>query len=138
MSESNGENPGLVDSLKRVARTAAAIAQNRLELLLVELQEERSRLFDLLLLAATGIVFGLMTLIVLTFTIVVMFWDGHRIAVLAGLGVTYLAGATLAFRRFSLRLRDEEAFSGTLAELKKDRAWLERESESAFDSASRP
>ena len=138
MSESNEASPGLVDSLKRVARTVAAISQNRLELLLVELQEERSRLFDLLLLAAMGIVCGLMTLIVLTFTIVVMFWDGHRIAVLGALGVSYLTGATLAFRRFSLRLRDEEAFSGTLAELKKDRAWLERESESAIDSASRP
>ena len=138
MSETHGENPGLVDSLNRLARTVTAVAHNRLELLLVELQEERSRVFDLLLLAATGIVCSLMTLIVLTFAIVVMFWDGYRIAVLAVLGLVYLAGAAMAFRRFNTRLRDEEAFSGTLAELKKDRVWLERESESAFDSASRP
>jgi uncharacterized membrane protein YqjE len=138
MSETNGDEPGLIDSLKRVARTAAAITQNRLELLLVELQEERSRLMDMLLLAAAGIVCGLMTLIVATFTLVVVFWDGNRFGVLAALGIAYLAGAILAFWKLNLRLKGWETFSATLSEIKKDRAWLERESETACDSASRP
>ena len=41
---------GVFASLRRLLKTVVAIAQNRLELLLVEMQEERWRFFDALLL----------------------------------------------------------------------------------------
>ncbi len=137
MSETNAEQPGLIHSLKRLSHTVAAVAQNRIELLLVELQEERSRLVGMLILAAAGAVCGLMALIVLTFTLVLVSGDQSRIAVLVGLGSAYLAGAGLAFWKLNTQLKSWEAFSATLAELRKDRAWLEEQSDSACDSASR-
>jgi uncharacterized membrane protein YqjE len=138
MSEDDEGHPGLLDALKRFTRTAAALAQNRLELFLVEWQEERARLFGMLLLAAAGVVCGLMALIVLTFTLVVVFWDQHAIAVLACLGVAYAAGAALAFLELNSRLGRSDAFSGTLAEFKKDRAWLDEQTANSGNSADKP
>ena len=138
MSETDGEHAGLADSLKRLSSTVAALAQNRLELALVEWREERNRLCGMLLLAAAGIVCCLMALIVLTFTIVVIFWDEHRVAVLACFGVAYLAGAGFTLMKLNSRLKDSEPFSATLAEFKKDRAWMDEQTASNYSSASKP
>jgi uncharacterized membrane protein YqjE len=138
MSENDEAHSGLFDALKRFSRTAAALAQNRLELLLVEWQEERARLCGLLLLAATAIVCGLMALIVLTFTLVVVFWDEHPIAILACLGVAYAAGAALAFLELRSRLARSDAFTATLAEFKKDRTWLDEQTATPGNSANKP
>jgi uncharacterized membrane protein YqjE len=127
MHDTNGADPGVFDSSKRLLRTAAAVAQNRLELLLVEVQEERARLFDTLLVAAGAIACGLMALIMVSFALVVIFWEEHRIAVLVGLSLIYIAAAVIGFWQLSVRLRNWQGFSATLAEFKKDCAWLDEQ-----------
>jgi uncharacterized membrane protein YqjE len=124
MAEPTDSPPGLLASLKRLGRTLLAIAQNRLELLLVELQEERRRAIKaLLLLLAVGVL-GLMTLVVGTFTLVVIFWE-NRVIVLSGLTLAYLLAVAGAYWKLCRLLHDWSAFAATLAELKKDRAWIE-------------
>ena len=127
----------MFDSSKRVLRAAAAVAQNRLELLLVEVQEERERLFDMLLVAAGAVACGLMALILISFTLVVIFWDEHRLAVLIGLSLIYIAAAIVGFWQLNTRLRNWQGFAATLAEFKKDCAWLDEQQENSSDSASR-
>ncbi len=124
MADPTDSPPGLFASLKRLWRTLLAIALNRLELLLVELQEERRRTVQALLLILAVGALALMTLFVGTFTLVVVFWE-HRVIVLVALTLAYLVATVGAYRKLSRMLSDWPAFSATLAELKKDKAWLE-------------
>jgi uncharacterized membrane protein YqjE len=117
--------PGLLVSLKRLGRIVLAIAHNRLELFLVEAEEERHRAIQALLLTVMLAVLGLMTLMMGTFTVVVIFWEEHRLATLAIIcGVYLLATLGLSWKLRRL-LYSRPAFSATLAELEKDRAWIE-------------
>ena len=115
--------PTAVTSLGRVARIALAVLSNRTELLLVEAQEERQRLLGALLLVAVLVITGTLSLVVLTFTIVVVLWD-YRVQTLVVLSVLYLSAATGAFFQLRRQLRGWQAFGGTIDELQKDRQWL--------------
>lgn len=124
--EAPGEGtPGVFASLQRLLRTVLAIAQNRLELFLVECQEERWRLFDALLSAGIVLLLALMTLMAATITIVVLCMRAGRLDLIMVLVLVYLAATLLAFWRLRCKLMKWEPFSATLAELKKDKACLD-------------
>ena len=72
-------------------KTVLAIAQNRLELLLVELQQERWRFFDALLLAGAVLILAAMTLMLATITVVVVCVDAERLDLLVVLMLLCLA-----------------------------------------------
>ena len=112
-------------NLKRLVEGGLALAQGRLELFSVELQIEKGRLVEMLILAAIVVALALMTLTMITFTLVFLFWESARIAVLILLSVGYLAGTLFTWRALQRRLKQRSAFDGTLGELKKDRACLE-------------
>src|SRR6188474_2144576 len=128
MDPSRESSPGLFSSLKGLLNTALAGVENRIELFLVELREERIRVFDVLLLGCTAAVLGFMALLTVTATLVVIFWDSARVPVLVVLSTCYLGGAVVAIWRLKVRLRKWSSFSATLVELKKDRTCLEEES----------
>jgi uncharacterized membrane protein YqjE len=117
--------PGLMNSVRRLLRTVGGILRNRVELLAVELQEERLRLVDALLLAAVVVVFSLLALVMLTFTILFLAGEEHRLAFATAITVLYLLVALGAFWRLRTKLKSWVAFSATRAELRKDCAWLE-------------
>jgi uncharacterized membrane protein YqjE len=125
MDEPKDSPPGLFVSLKRLWRTLLVIAENRLELILVEVEEERRRAFEALLLTVVLGVVGAMTLLMATLTVVVIFWDTHRLVVLAGLSVLYLLATVAAYWRLRRRLNHWSLFSASLAEFKRDKACLE-------------
>ncbi len=124
MSEASETKPGVWASLKRMLDTLLATAQNRIELLSVEVQEEKCRLMEALLYAVAVAVFGIMTITLVTFTVVILFWENGRLIALGVLSVAYLVGTTLAWRALQSHLKARSAFAGTLEELKKDRACL--------------
>lgn len=124
MSEELDPRPGVWASLQRILDTLLATAQNRIELLAVELQEEKCRLMEALLLALAVAVGGIMTLTLVTFLLVILFWENGRLLALGGLSVMYLAGTALAWRALQSRLKARSAFAGTIDELKKDRECL--------------
>ena len=127
--EGMGESrAGIFASLRRLLKTVLAIAQNRLELLLVELQEERWRFFDALLLAGAVLILAAMTLMVATITMVVVCVEANRLDLLVALMLLYLAATIVAFWRLRTRLKNWAPFSATLAELKKDKACLDEKS----------
>lgn len=124
MSEESEKKPGVWASLKRILDTLLVTAQNRIELFAVELQEEKCRLIETLLCAVAVAVCGMMALSLLTFAIVVLFWENGRLPALFGLSALYLVGAVLAWRALQSRLKARSAFAGTIEELKKDRSCL--------------
>ena len=125
MEEAGPNTPGVFASLGRLLTTVLAIAQNRLELLLVECQEERWRFFDALLLAGVVLILALMTLMAATITIVVICVKADRLDLVVALVLLYLAATIFSFLRLRNRLKKWEPFSATLAELKKDKACLD-------------
>ncbi len=128
MDDPEYEASGLLAAGKRILRSVGDLAQSRLDLFLVELKEERIRLFDALFLLAACVVCGLMALALLTLAIVVIFWDEHRVLVLALLTLAYGGGASGAFWTLRNRLRHWQSFTTTLEQIKKDRACLEKQS----------
>lgn len=125
MSEPQQTEDGLLGPAKRVLRTAGRLLESRAELFLLEWKEERLRLGGALLLAAAGAVCALLALLLVTFTIVIVFWNDHRIPVLVALTVVYAAGAVGAWVSLRRRLRRWQAFSASLEQIRKDRACLE-------------
>ena len=125
MNEPGERGKGIFASLRRVLETGFAIAQNRLELFLVELQEERWQLFDTLLLLGVVLILAAMTLMVFTVTIVVLCLRADRLDLLAALMLVYLVATVIAGWRLRSRLKGWAPFSATVAELKKDKACLD-------------
>ena len=125
MSDKAETKSGVWASLKRVLDTLLATAQNRVELFAVELQEEKCRVVEAILCAAAVAALGMMTLTLVTFTVVILFWENGRLPALSILSVLYLIGTALAWRALQSRLKVRSAFTNTLDELKKDRACLD-------------
>jgi len=125
MEEPGESTPGFFASLGRLLVTVLALAQNRLELLLVELREERWRFFNALLLAGVVLILALMTLMAATIALVVVCVKAGRLDLVVALVLLYLAATILCFWRLRVRLKNWAAFSATLTELKKDKACLD-------------
>src|ERR1035437_7726923 len=126
--EAPGESTsGIFASLGRLLKTVLAIAQNRLGLLLVELREERWRLFDTLIMAGIVLIMATMTLMAATITIVVVCVKADRLDLVVVFVLVYLAATIFSFWRLRVRLKQWTPFSATLAELKKDKACLDEE-----------
>jgi uncharacterized membrane protein YqjE len=111
---------------KNFARRLFLMGENRLELLAVEVQEERERLLHALLLALGVVAFGLLAGITLTFTIVVLFWNVSPVAVLLALTCLHSAAGIWLYRQLAARLRDWQTLAASLDQLRKDRACLEK------------
>jgi len=125
--ESSASSVGqLVETLKRLARRLLIIGENRFELLIVEVQEERERLLHAILLALGVAAFGLLAGVALTGAIVVLLWEVSRVAALLVLTCLYGVTAVFFYRRLTLLLRDWQNLPATLDQLRKDRACLEK------------
>jgi uncharacterized membrane protein YqjE len=115
----------LADSSKAFARRLFTIGENRLELLMVEVQEERARLLHAILLALGVAAFGFLAILALNLALVVLFWNHSPVTVLLGLTGLYAAAAGGLFWRLSSLLRDWKVLAATLQQLRKDRECLE-------------
>ena len=125
--ESSASSVGqLVETSERFARRLLIIGENRFELLMVEVQEERERLLRAILLALGVAAFGLLAAIALTATIAVLLWQYSPFAVLLTLTSLYGTTAVCLYRRLTRLLRDWQNLPATLDQLRKDRACLEK------------
>jgi uncharacterized membrane protein YqjE len=116
----------LAANSKDFARRLLTIGENRLELMMVEVQEERVRLLHAIRLALGVAAFGLLAGVALTGVVVVLFRDFSPVAVLLALTSLYGAAAVVLYRRLTVLLRDWQNLPATLDQLRKDRACLEK------------
>jgi len=119
---------GMFSTLTRMLRTLGDVAENRVELFVVEWREERLRLLDALLLLLAGTVCALMTLVTVTLAIVVVFWNTHRMLVLGLVILAYASAAAWLLWTLRSRLCRWQAFTETLEQIKKDRACFKTKS----------
>ena len=126
MDEKDASPPGILESLRRLGATALGTFQNRLELFAVELQEERLRLIEALLLMGIIAALGFFTLALAAAGIIFLLWRQFGVAILFILSGVGLIGTLLTAWRLRERFKDKPFLAGTLGELKKDREWLEK------------
>ena len=120
----NGSEPREA-SPKHFARQFLVVVENRVELLMVEVQEERERLLRAILLALGVAVFGFLAGAALTVALVVMLWSLSPIVVLLALALLYSGTAFFLYRHFTSLQRSWETLPASLNQLKKDRVCLE-------------
>ena len=126
MADSTASFRQLGATSKDCARRLMIIGENRLELLTVEVQEERERLLHAFLLALGAAAFGLLAGLTLTAAIVLCLWPGSPLAVLLTLTGLYGAAGLGLCWRLNILQRDWQTLSATLDQLRKDRAAFEK------------
>jgi uncharacterized membrane protein YqjE len=108
--------------LRRMLSSAFALLQTRLELLGIELAEEKERVIAVLFLGLAAMMLSMMALTSLSVLIAIAFWDTYRWQALAAITIVYALAALVCALRARTGLRDAPpVFEATLHEFEKDR-----------------
>jgi uncharacterized membrane protein YqjE len=114
---------GYLASLRSLGDGLLATVQERVELFALELREEKFRVVETLIWVGAVFGVGMLAIIFGSLTLVFLFWDTARIAVLGGLAAFYfiaLVGLILGLRR--CLARQPTPLAATRQELVEDRA----------------
>ncbi len=116
---------GLLQSIKHLGQSLLGAAQTRLEILATEIEEERVRLEQLLLVTlAAAFCLGMALVLGVAF-VVIYFWDTHRLITVGMLAVAFLAvAAALGWILRAKAKARPKPFAVTRGELAKDRDML--------------
>ena len=126
METATDNSKPIASSFRHLVRRLLTIGDNRIELLLVEVQEERERPLHAFLLGLGVAALGLLAAITLTATLVIWLWACSPVAVLLGLTGLYGVAGGFLYRRFAGLSHDWQTLSATLDQLRKDHACLEQ------------
>ena len=108
--------------LRRILSSVFTILQTRLELVGIELAEEKDRLLGVLFLGLAAMMLATMALIALTALVAIAFWDTYRWQSLAGITAVYAIAALVCAVKARSGLHSAPmVFEATLAEFEKDR-----------------
>jgi uncharacterized membrane protein YqjE len=119
---------GLLGSLRGFADGLLGSVHDRVELLSIELHEEKLRLVQTFIWISAIVVTGILAIIFASLALVFWFWDTARLTVISGLAVVYaaaLVAVVVSFRRYLAR--QPRPFAGTLSELQQDRTCIRTE-----------
>lgn len=121
----SSSSPGFVKSLASLGESLLGALQERLELVSIELAEEKYRFVRLVIWLGAAVFAGGMALTFATLTIVYLLWDSARLAALIGFTVLY--GGALAWVVTMLRrqfIHQPKPFEATLGSLAEDRSCI--------------
>ena len=119
------EDAGIIGSLRTLADALVSSAQDRLELVSIELREERLRLVQTFFWSSAVFLTGGMAATFVSLTLVYVFWESARVAVLGGLAVTYTGLFVALIIWFRRHLARQTSFlAATLVELENDRTCI--------------
>jgi uncharacterized membrane protein YqjE len=122
-------SPGILHSVRTLADNVLATVEDRVELVSVELQEEKYRLIQVFIWISAAVFTGVMAITFASITLVYLLWDGARLAALGGLTLLYtgaMVTIVVAFRRYLAR--QPRPFAATLEEIKVDRTCIRTKS----------
>jgi uncharacterized membrane protein YqjE len=122
-----GRPLGLLALVRHFGATIVALIYTRIELLTTEFEEELQRGVIILVWTLLSLFFGALSVLMLAVTLLVIFWDDHRVLVAALITVGFVAITALTALVANARVKAKPRFlSATIEELKRDRAYLER------------
>jgi len=128
MDDSFHSLTGFLGSFKTLGDGLLGVVQDRFALVALEIEEERDRLLRTFVWLFALVFIGIMAVLFASLTLVYLYWETARLAVLGGLALFYvLAFGTVAlcFRRFLAR--QSRPFASTLQELDADRQCLRKD-----------
>jgi uncharacterized membrane protein YqjE len=121
MDKTFESSKGLFDSLTALTKTFVAIAHTRLELLSIDLEEERERFMSLLILSLVALFSLMVGVVLITITLILAFWDSYRLIAIGSLAGIFLVTGSLTcwciIKKYQSKPR---LFLGSLLELVKD------------------
>jgi len=123
------EPPGFLGAFRVLGDGLLATVQDRLKLFAIEVQEEKFRLIQTFIWISAAVFTALLAITFASLTLVYLFWDTARLAVLGGLTIFYTGAAIaigVSFRRFIARQPDP--FAATREEIGADRSCIRKES----------
>jgi uncharacterized membrane protein YqjE len=106
---------------RRLVASLLALGRIRLELLAIEVQEEKERIAHMLVWAVVTTFLGCFALVFIALFVTVALWDSHRLLALGGFSALFIALAlwgALQLRR--LGRSGSTLFHSSLAELRQD------------------
>ena len=122
------ESAGLLGAVRALVDNLLGSVHDRIELISVELQEEKQRLIQLFIWISVAIFTGMMALAFASITLVFLFWDTARIAALGAITILYAGAAIAAVVALRRQIaRQSKPFAATLQELRNDRACIPTE-----------
>jgi uncharacterized membrane protein YqjE len=119
------EKPGgIIGNLRALLCSGLEAAQARLELFSVELQEEKCRLIQSFLLAATCAAFGIISLTLLTLAVVLLFRPEYRPWAVLILALLYAGVSFFLWRYLCAQIKAQLPLEASISELGKDKQWV--------------
>jgi uncharacterized membrane protein YqjE len=122
MDPEHPDSPGLLGSFRNLGESLLASLQDRIALVSLELEEEKFRLIQVFFWISAILFSGAMAVTFASLTLVYLFWETSRLAVLGGLALLYSAAFVciiVAFRRYLAR--QPKLLAATLQEIREDR-----------------
>jgi uncharacterized membrane protein YqjE len=117
MTSPNPLGTGLLGSLRALGATLLALVCARAELIAVELQEERARAGQKLVMVVLAALFLAMGMLLAAFLVVVLFWDTHWMLAAGGVTLLYLGiGGWALVRLREMNHNSPPLFSTTMSE----------------------
>lgn len=111
---------------KSLVKSVLVAGENRFQLLMVELHEERERLLLAIWLAMGAAVFALLGGLAITLVIAIVLWNHSPVTAILVLAILYM-GLAFSFYARLVRLQKEwQTLPATLDQLRKDRECLEK------------
>lgn len=122
MDPEHPDSPGLLGSFRNLGVSLLASLQDRIALISLELREEKFRMIQVVFWISAILFAGVMAMTFASLTLVYLFWETSRLAVLGGLALLYAAAfvsLVVAFRRYLAR--QPPPLAETLQEIREDR-----------------
>ncbi len=122
------ESPGFLHALRAVGENLIGTLHDRVELLALDLHEEKFRLIRIFIWICAAVFTGMLAILFASLTLVYLFWDGARLAALGGFTLLYTGAfiaIVIAFRRHLAG--QAKPFAASLRELDTDRTCIRTE-----------
>lgn len=115
----------IIDAVGRVVATFVAIAQTRLELAAVELEQESRRYLGYVLMSLLALFLCGIALLLVALAVVIVFWDSYRLPATLGMaGLFGLAALMIAMKVRASFAAKPALMASSVAELAKDMAFI--------------
>jgi uncharacterized membrane protein YqjE len=112
---------GILGSARAIFTNLVQVVYTRVELAITELQEERERLFPIIVYAVIALVLLGLGFFFLTILVMLIFWETHRLLVLGLFIAAYFLGGIYCAWQLNRHLAERpRLLSATFQELQKD------------------
>jgi uncharacterized membrane protein YqjE len=114
----------IFESVGRLGSTIVDMVHTRLELAAVEVEEESQRMLGYLVYALLALSLFVMAFLMVSFLVIVLFWDTYRIQAVIGMAALFgISGALVAMKVKAAFENKPRLLANTIEELRKDIAY---------------